>query len=352
MKNLEGETMNNFLNTTMKNVLWFKQAHDRRELDMKPPFQRNPVWVTRQKSFLVDSILNGYPIPEIYMQETVTAEGKSKHIVVDGQQRLRAILEFIENKFSIDGKDSPSWADMSFDELSESDKKAIYKYNFVIRVLPEIDDTQIRSIFQRLNRNVLALNKQELRQATYWGTFINTMNELSDKEVWQKINLFTQNDIRRMLDVEFISELTIAMLNGPQNKKAKLEEYYKIYEESFDEKQMVEDSFSLILNEIVKILPNITQTRWSKKTDFYTLFLVLAEHKEYLPLPKQDKEKLAEKLNEFSSLADQFLKAKGENVEKIHSAVKKYCSGIRASTDLNSRKNRSAALEEYLVNVF
>ena len=136
--------MNNFLNTTLKNVLWFKQAHDRRELDMKPPFQRNPVWVTRQKSFLVDSILNGYPIPEIYMQETVTAEGKSKHIVVDGQQRLRAVLEFIENKFSIDGKDSPSWADMSFEELPDSDKKTIYKYNFVIRVLPGRFGTPIK----------------------------------------------------------------------------------------------------------------------------------------------------------------------------------------------------------------
>ena len=161
-----------FLNTTTKNVLWFKQTHDKHELDMKPPFQRNPVWLTRQKSFLIDSILNGYPIPEIYMQETVTADGKSKHIVVDGQQRLRAVLEFLENKFSIDGKDSPSWADMSFDDLSDNDKKTIYGYNFVIRILPEMDDTQLRAIFQRLNRNVIALNKQELRQATYWGPFI------------------------------------------------------------------------------------------------------------------------------------------------------------------------------------
>ena len=343
--------MYNFLNTTTKNVLWFKQAHDKHELDMKPPFQRNPVWVTRQKSFLIDSILNGYPIPEIYMQETVSADGQSKHIVVDGQQRLRAVLEFLENRFSIDGKDSPSWADMYFDDLSDNDKKTIYGYNFVIRILPEMDDTQIRAIFQRLNRNVLALNKQELRQATYWGSFITTMNDLSDKEIWRKIGIFTQNDIRRMLDVEFISELTIAMLNGPQNKKTKLEDYYKLYEESFDEKGMVEDTFSLVLSEIVKTLPEISKTRWSKKTDFYTLFLLLAEYKNLLPLTKRDKLKLSEKLIEFSELANQFIKAKGEGVDQLPPAVKKYCSGIRASTDLGSRKNRTAGLKDFFAEL-
>ena len=63
--------MENYLNTTLRNISWFKSAHDRKELDIKPPFQRNPVWVTRQKSYLIDTILNKFPIPEIYMQETV-----------------------------------------------------------------------------------------------------------------------------------------------------------------------------------------------------------------------------------------------------------------------------------------
>ena len=59
--------MKNYLNTTTYNISWFKKASDAGELEMSPPFQRNPVWTDRQKSFLIDSILNGYPIPEIYM---------------------------------------------------------------------------------------------------------------------------------------------------------------------------------------------------------------------------------------------------------------------------------------------
>ncbi len=59
------------------------------------------------------------------------------------------------------------------------------------------------------------------------------------KEVFSKIGLFTPNDVRRMLDVEYISELTIALLNGIQNKKDKLENYYQLYEEDFSQEEDV-----------------------------------------------------------------------------------------------------------------
>lgn len=344
--------MNPYLNTTLRNVIWFKNVHDNNELDMKPPFQRNPVWLDRQKSFLIDSILNGFPIPEIYMQEVVTGKGVSKHIVVDGQQRIRAVLEFLEGAYAIDSKDTPSWGDMYFDDLNESDKKKLFTYNFIVRILPDIDDVLIRSIFQRLNRNVLALNKQELRQATYWGSFINLMNKLSNKEIWQQINVFTQNDIRRMIDVEFISELTIAFLHGPQNKKDKLESFYQIYEEEFEEEQLLEEVFSAVLSELNKILSRVNKTRWQKKTDFYTLFLTFATHHEYLPLNKEKRELASEALVEFGVKIDRYVKASGEAEEIFEENVKKYGSGIRASTDLSSRKRRSESLDTILAEVW
>lgn len=344
--------MNPFLNTTLRNVVWFKTAHDRGELDMKPPFQRNPVWVTRQKSFLIDSVLSGFPIPELYMQEVVESGGYSKHILVDGQQRIRAVLEFLEGRFSIDSKDSPTWADMMFEDLKEDDKQKIYTYNFVVRVLPALDDIQIRAIFQRLNRNVIALNNQELRQATYWGSFINLMNEISDKEIWQKFNVFTQNDIRRMIDVEYISELTIALLNGPQNKKNKLDDYYQVYEEEFEESQYVEDIFTSVLAEIIKVLPEIVKTRWKKKTDFYTLFLFFARNFEELPLSKDQRDKAHQLLLDFGAKIDLYVKASGDKAETFPNDVKKYGAGIRASTDLGSRKRRDEGLEMALKGIW
>lgn len=340
--------MKSFLNTTLRNVLWFKSAHDKGELDVKPPFQRNPVWVERQKSFLIDSILSGFPIPEIYMQEVISAQGKAKHIIVDGQQRIRAVLEFLEERYEINGKDSPTWADMSFEDLNDDEKKTIFEYNFIVRILPEMDDIQIRAIFQRLNINVLPLNKQELRHATYWGPFIELMNAISNKEVWQKIDIFASNDIRRMLDVEYISELTIAYLNGPQNKKKNVEKYYQIYEQEFEFEELVDETFNSVLSEIVKILPDINKTRWSKKTDFYTVFLIFAKHLDSLPLAKDQRQNASEILLEFGEQLNEYVRATPDKESTFSDDVKTYGAGIRASTDLGSRQRREEGLENIL----
>lgn len=343
--------MNNYLNTTLKNVSWFNSAHRNGELDMKPPFQRNPVWVTRQKSFLIDTILHGYPIPEIYMQETVDEEGTSKHIVVDGQQRIRSVLEFIAGDFAMDAKDSPAFADMKFDDLNKSQKQAIFQYNFVVRVLPDLADDKLREIFQRLNKNVVSLNAQELRQATYWGPFISTMNEISNLSAWGIIGLFTPNDIRRMLDVEYISELTVAYLHGFQNKKAKLDEYFQFYEEEFEASEEVEDTFETVLAELIKVLPEIRRTRWSKKSDFYTLFSVFASHRDALPLSRDSRPRATELLLKFAKNVDSFGKTNRESADEkaFSEEVKLYSkSVIRSASDLNSRKNRASALEAEL----
>lgn len=343
---------NSFLNTTTRSVHWLKKTNEAGELTMSPPFQRNPVWVERQKSFLIDTILSGLPIPEIYMQDTITEDGEAKYIIVDGQQRLRAVLEFLEGQFCIDPKDSPKWADMYFDDLRSEDKKQIYQYDFVVRQLPDMDDTQLREIFQRLNRNVVALNKQELRQATYWGAFIELMNEISNWDEWSDINVFSPNDIRRMLDSEFISELSVAILNGHQNKKAKLDQYYEIYEEGFEDSNYLKSIYKKVLGELLQILPNISKSRWSKKTDFYTLFLVFAKYHTQLPLSAGSRDTAENKLIEFGDQVNAYVKADDESKEELPKLVSNYGAGIRASTDLGSRKRRFEALESELQAVF
>lgn len=345
--------MENFLNTTLRNVAWFKQAHERKELEMKPPFQRNPVWVTRQKSYLIDTILNKYPIPEIYMQEVTDENGNARYIIIDGQQRIRSIIDFMSGNFPLDEKESPEFNGAYFDDLTPEQKKEFFKYNFVVRVLPDINEVELRAIFQRLNKNVVALNKQELRQATYSGTFIKLMNNISDKEVFGKIGLFTPNDVRRMLDVEYLSELTIAFLNGQQNKKDKLDTYYQIYEESFDDEGFVKDTYDCVLGEIIKILPDIAQTRWSKKTDFYTLFSVFASHKDNLPLSKDKRTDAGVKLREFGNSINDRIKAKASEEDKSYSpTVNGYASGMRATTDLSSRRARFKALDDELGDIW
>jgi hypothetical protein len=348
--------MRNYLTTTNYKVSWFKQIYDQNKLIIKPPYQRNPVWVNKQKSYLIDSILRGYPIPEVYIQEIVDAMGDTTYTIIDGQQRLRSILDFIYDEFEIDENDSPEWANMKFSDLSPSDKKAIYEYTFVVRVIPEIPDEEIRSIFQRLNRNVVSLNKQELRQSVYWGPFIKLMNELSDMPIWTDFDIFTYNDVRRMNDVEYMSELAIALLHGLQNKKANLDKYYEMYEEYFEEESNIRRFFTLLTGEISRILPDIKKTRWQKKTDFYSLFISLSKFTNRMPFDEDKRNILNANLialgehitSVLSSIAtDGDIKdVDGDN--EILKLAKKYASGVRASSDLGSRTKRDESLDELL----
>ncbi|UUZ92356.1 DUF262 domain-containing protein [Paenibacillus sp. P25] len=358
--------MKNYLNTTLRNVFWFKKVNDSMELEMKPPFQRNPVWVTKQKSYFIDSLLNGFPVPEIYMQEEIHGISDVKYILVDGQQRIRSVLEYLEGEYKTDNGPT-SWGGKYYEDLDDQDKRTLLEYNFVVRILPSMDDDEIRTIFQRLNRNVISLNKQELRQATYWGPFIQLMNKISDDPIWTKIDIFTQNDIRRMNDVEYVSELTVAYLHGLQNKKQSLDKYYLMYEEEF-EKAQVENIFNLVFSQLLDIVPGINETRWSKKTDFYTLFLLLAKYEDMLPLDESRVYRVRDLLLSFGRTVDERMKSAGlqereatddesneVEIDQIEYAdadsISKYMSGIRASSDLGSRRRREEALEKEFLAV-
>lgn len=341
--------MTKYLNTTNRTVVWFKKANDNSDLEMKPPFQRNPVWIRPQKSYLIDSILNGYPIPEVYMQEFVDEDGNEQHVIIDGQQRIRSCLEFIEGGFSINADESPTWGNMKFDDLSAGDKKKVFGYTFIVRILPEMSDDDIRGIFQRLNKNVVALNAQELRQATYWGPFITTMQELSNFKYWGTTGVFSPVNIRRMMDVEYVSELSIAVLHGHQNKKETIDKYYLEYEEEFEAKDDLVDLFQKVIYELEQIFPDIKNTRWRKKTDFYSLFTYFAEHGQILPLSNETRKSIRRTLDSFSVNVGKYVSTDdGETKENLPEEVQLYGKSIRASSDLGNRKRRHQAIKTIL----
>lgn len=343
--------MQRYLNTTQRTVVWFKKTFDAGDIVINAPFQRNPVWSDRQKSALIDTILLEYPIPELYMQELTHPSGEQTHVVVDGQQRIRAVLSFLGGDFELD-EESPHWPGLSFDDLSPADRKKLFEYNFVVRLLPEMPDEELRAIFQRINRNTVVLSPQELRHATYWGPFIKLMEALADLEFWSTASLFSANDRRRMLDVEFISEIAVAVLNGLQNKKKNLEEFYQQYETNFEEAEHIKSLFIKVLGEIEQLLPDLTKTRWRKKSDFYSLFLKLSKHAKEFPLAAESRNTLSKLLLQFASEVDSVIGGTMP-IETISPDVQTYVKNVeRAASDLGSRKARENALANRLVQVF
>lgn len=326
----------------------FKRLSDQGQLVLRPPFQRNPVWLDGQKSYLIDTILHGFPVPELYMQVAADENGSEIHVVVDGQQRLTALLDFISGEFALSGLES-RWNEARFDDLTPEEKTTIFSYNFVVRMLPDMPDEQIRAIFQRLNRNVVALSRQELRHATYWGDFITSMEALAGESFWRDAGVFTANEVRRMLDIEFVSELAIGFLHGPQNKKASLERWYAVYEEEYEEREHVESVFRSTLGEIDQLLPRLSRTRWSKKSDFYTLFLYLAARSEEFPLTREERESVSAQLLEFSDMVNAILRLDPSETATVVKPALDYARAVqRAASDLGNRRQRARALGEFM----
>jgi hypothetical protein len=327
-------------------VSWFNKSFINNELELAPPFQRNPVWTDLQKAYLIDTILHGLPIPELYMQDYGDEEGDERHVVVDGQQRIRAVLDFIGGTYALNGDDvSTRWRGLNFEQLGLDEKRAFFAYKFVIRVLPPLDEEGLRRIFTRLNRNVVALNDQELRNATYWGPFIRTVQRIADEDpFWAESGVFSANDHRRMLDHEFISELAIAHLHGPQNKKERVDHYYQLYEEQFEDEARLTSDFRAGAAEITQLLPNLARTRWRKKSDFYTLFLAVAAKAAELPFSADFRNTYSQRIVELGGRVDQLLRLEQNDWGGGDDDAKTYARNVaRAASDRQARVARAEA---------
>lgn len=341
-----------FLHTTHRTVSWFRKTFQDEELEIAPPFQRNPVWSDNQKSYLIDTILHGFPIPELYMHDVTNEQGEERHIVVDGQQRIRAVLDFLHGDYALEGEEVASrWRGLNFEALEGEEKKQIFGYKFVIRILPPMEEEELRKIFARLNRNVVALNDQELRNATYWGPFIKTIQNMADDDpFWSDCTLFSANDHRRMLDHEYISELAIAFLHGSQNKKDNLDKFYQMYEQEFEDRDHLVNTFRKVTGETAQIIPNMANTRWRKKSDFYTMFLVFASKSNEFPWPADKRTEIAGRLIDFGNQVDRVSRLEESDWDRNEPNVVKYARNVaRAASDRANRNERASAFRSFVL---
>ncbi|OPZ94320.1 MAG: hypothetical protein BWY74_00664 [Firmicutes bacterium ADurb.Bin419] len=201
----------------------FYEKHLLGKYNYNPAYQRkSDVWNTDKKSFLIDSILKNFPIPPIFLHQRIDEKsGATKYDVIDGKQRLTAIVEFISNKIGLPdyfGNDAFGDELLNGIKFAELDKYPDYKkqlWRYVISI--EYIDTDkpeiIDNVFDRLNRNGEPLRKQELRKAKYHDTvLLKLIDELSNLPYWKK--LLANLEIHRMEDQEFVSELLFVLLEG------------------------------------------------------------------------------------------------------------------------------------------
>ncbi|MDP9194029.1 MAG: DUF262 domain-containing protein [Acidobacteriota bacterium] len=327
---------------------WLKKFHLDGELDLSPRFQRKPVWSDSQASFLVDSILNNLPIPEIFLRTSTTPAGETKVEVVDGQQRLRAIIRFFTGDLGLEGEDvSDDWKGMSWKRLSDAQREQFWSFKIVVRELEGASDSEVRNMFHRLNANQLALNDQELRHAQYSGRFIKLVEDLANEPWWLLHRIVTPAQARRMLDVEFVSELFVGMVSGPLDKKTNLDDFYVDYDEEIPDEERWLRQFSQARN-LTEAVVDGDLSGWRSKTEYYSLFLACSRLTEDRKVPKGEAlSRARRRLKSFRSRAD---KAKRkDNREQFPRYVHDYADAVtRASTDLGRRLYRIAVVEALL----
>lgn len=327
-------------------VSWFKREKDAEKLNLSPEFQRRLVWDASRQSYLIDTILQELPIPEIYMRTITSSEGDTINEIVDGQQRINAVLMFATNDLVLEGDDvSTKWSGRKLSDLAEDLKQRFWGYRFVVRELGQASDAEVRDLFRRVNINSVVLNEQELRHAEFKGSFIKAVEELADDKWWIDVGVVTVNQVRRMLDVEFVSELLVALMAGPQDKKSTLDEYYQNYETDFPDKEKWLLKFKRTRELISETFTRGQLYSWSGKSDFYSLFLLFSEiEHEGAPLPHESKEKLVSSLMMFREQVDR-AKMKG-NTAPVPAQAQAYADAVtRAASDLQRRADRLAILE-------
>ena len=332
-------------------ISWFAEREREGTLTLQPNFQRRRVWADRQKSNLIESILLGFPVPEIYMQLKTDPDGSSEYIVVDGQQRISAILEFIgigdREPFELRNLERDSvWLGYTFSELTDEHKTQFYGHSMSVRYLQEAEDAEIEDLFRRLNKYLTPLNAQELRNATYRGPFLKLSEALAEEDFWAENGLAKPEAIRRMRDIEFVSDLLIGVLDGPQSGNARtLDSYYAIYEDharEFPRQRECRRRFNATLDLIQELVADLRGTRWSNKTDFYSLFVALAHLLHESFLPHERVEDLAQVLRSFEQQIQEYQRDEGHAVRP---EVVDYVAGMRrGSSDQHRRGVRHRAI--------
>ena len=155
-------------------------VEDRKELIIDPDFQRGNVWAKKQGAELVESILMGIPIPVMYLFEM--RDGSKQ--VVDGRQRIAAILDFLNDKLILkDLKILPEYNNFKFSDL-DAKMQGIFEdsqmYFYIIQ--PPTPERVKYDIFDRVNRGGTRLTNQEMRNALYRGKSTRLISELSKSE--------------------------------------------------------------------------------------------------------------------------------------------------------------------------
>ena len=341
--------------TNRQTISWFIDLHKRGLLDRDPPYQRRSVWNRTYKRDFIETVLLDYPSPTLFLHEEMSASGAARQAVVDGKQRLTSIIEFVEDEFTTsDAKETqlPSHLQgVYFSQLGAADRKHFFEYELTVEYVPSTEGSFLNEVFDRLNRNVAKLSRQELRHARYSGVWASTAEDLAE-ELFSTLGPGfprISNAARlQMKDVEYTVQLMVLVESGPSSvTQDGIDEIYADRDEEWNASTL-QLAFRKTLRATLRITeadPELLATRFRNQVDFYSLFGAIREiEAEGL---KIDYPASAAALIAFGERVDDM--AKLDNPDHDDDVGRYHFATRSAANNVGSRRTRIEVLRSVLV---
>lgn len=240
-------------------------------LDLNPPYQRNDIWSIPAKKKLIQTIKEGFPLPNFFLY--LNRNGVFE--MVDGQQRTRTFLGYAAGLFPDTDR---IW-------FKESDQDFLLnKYTLMVIILTDVEDSKkITEFYFKVNKFGTKLNRPEIIRSEHFENPIQKIiEEISTSMEFRELELFSESKEKRLLDQDFIGELLALIKYGITDKKDAVDRLFREFDNDSDKLNSLKDSFEELLRKVKDIndyFP-IKETRYKQRNDFYTLLSFLIKHKE------------------------------------------------------------------------
>lgn len=259
---------------------------ERRELIVNRDYQRGSgIWPNGPSSYFIDTIIEEFPFPKIYMYEFVNREERNlRKEIVDGQQRISAITRFHNNEFAL-GADS-AHAGCRFRDLDDETQDRFLSYVVSVDVIRSAQRGEILQMFRRMNAYTLPLNEAEKRHSSFQGDFKWFVNQMADElnGFFLEFGVFTNRQIVRMADAALVTECIDAYENGVISSSPKsLKALYTRYDEQFVEQGQYHELLSEAFRYVVGNFGDLRNTFMMKPYALHSLITALVHNRFGVP---------------------------------------------------------------------
>ncbi|MEJ6789002.1 DUF262 domain-containing protein [Brevundimonas sp. BR2-1] len=267
-----------------------KDMIDRRDLHVNRDYQRGAgLWPSAPRSYFIDTILGGFPFPKIYFYEHLPREDgapmRLRREIVDGQQRVTTIVDFINDEFAL--LPGHSNGGKKFTQLEDDVQRAFLSYTVSVDVIRDATQAEIVEMFRRMNAYTLPLNDAEKRHSAYQGAFKWFSNRLSDDlgEFLIQFGVFTNRQLVRMGDQELITEVYQFTQDGiTSSSPSVLKAIYATNDVNFPQADEFRTQITDAIRYIAENFPNLRRSFMMKPYAFYTLVTALIYNRYATPL--------------------------------------------------------------------